>query len=86
MALGLLGEAIQIAERTSEGLYEAELNRLRGELLLQVGRQVREAESSLQKALTVAREQQARFWELRAATTLAQHWHDRAATRRPTIC
>jgi predicted ATPase len=35
-----------------------------------------EAEAGLRQALTIAQQQQARWWELRAATTLAKHWHD----------
>jgi predicted ATPase len=34
-----------------------------------------EAEAELLRALTIARQQQARWWELRAATSLAKHWH-----------
>ena len=35
-----------------------------------------EAEAELKQALAIARQQEARWWELRAATTLARHWHD----------
>ena len=35
-----------------------------------------EAEAELQRALTIAQQQQARWWELRAATSLARYWHD----------
>ena len=35
-----------------------------------------DAEAELQRALTITRQQQARWWELRAATDLARHWHD----------
>jgi len=73
--LGLLDEAIQMAEATSERFFEAELHRLRGKLLLGLGKNV-EAEAELQRALTIARQQQALWWELRAATDLARHWHD----------
>jgi predicted ATPase len=54
---------------------EAELYRLRGEILLTLGRRG-EAEARLRRALTIAQQQQARWWELRAATTLAKHWRD----------
>jgi hypothetical protein len=56
-------------------LEEAELHRLKGELLLQQssGNQP-EAETCFQKALDVARSQQAKSWELRAATSLARLW------------
>jgi predicted ATPase len=33
-------------------------------------------EAGLRRALTIAQQQQARWWELRAATGLAKHWHD----------
>ena len=75
VGLDLLDEAIQTAEVTSEKFFEAELHRLRGEILLTLGRRG-EAEAGLRRALTIAQQQQARWWELRAATTLAKHWHD----------
>jgi predicted ATPase len=75
VALDLLDEAIQTAEVTNEKFFEAELYRLRGEMLLTLGKRG-EAEAGLRQALTIAQQQQARWWELRAATTLAKHWHD----------
>ena len=58
-------------EKTRERVFEAELHRLRGELLLSLGNG-RDAEVSLEGALTVARGQEARMWELRAAASLAR--------------
>jgi predicted ATPase len=75
VGLGQLDEAIQIVETTSERFFEAELHRLRGKILLSLGNKG-EAEAELQLALTIARQQQARWWELRAATTLAEHWRE----------
>jgi predicted ATPase len=75
VGLDLLDEAIQTAEITNERFFEAELHRLRGEMLLSLGKKA-EAEAALRRALTIARQQQARWWELRAATSLAKHWHD----------
>src|SRR5262252_4528165 len=75
IGLDLLDEAIRTAEVTSEKLFEAELHRLRAEILLILGRRG-EAEAGLRRALTIAQQQQARWWELRAATTLAKHWRD----------
>jgi len=75
VGLDLLDEAVRTAEETSEKLFEAELHRLRGEILLTLGRRA-EAEAGLRRALTIAQQQQARWWELRAATTLAKHWRD----------
>jgi len=71
--LPLLDEAIQTTEKTGERFFEAELYRLRGDLLLMLGRRD-EAEAGLRQALAIAQHQQARWWELRAATTLAKHW------------
>jgi predicted ATPase len=75
VGLGLLDEAIRTAEQTQERVYEAELHRLRGDLLLASGKN-REGETELEQALAVAHNQGARFWELRAATSLARLWRD----------
>ena len=62
-------------EKTGERCYEAELHRLQGELLLQqVVPDVAQAEACFQQALAVARRQQARSWELRAAMSLSRLW------------
>src|SRR5260370_30507372 len=75
VGLDLIDEAVRRAEVTSEKVIEAELHRLRGEIRLTLGRRA-EAEAGLRRALTIAQQQQARWWELRAATTLAKHWRD----------
>ena len=75
VGLGLLDEAVQLAEATSERFFEAELYRVRGTILLSLGEKG-EAKAELQRALTIARQQRARWWELRAATNLARYWHD----------
>ena len=75
VGLDLLDEAVQSAEATSERFFEAELYRLRGKIHLSLDKK-NEAEAELKRALTIARQQGARWWELRAATTLARHWHD----------
>jgi tetratricopeptide (TPR) repeat protein len=74
VGLDLLDEAIQTAETLDERFFEAELHRLRGKVLLALGRSG-EGEVALRRALTIAQQQQARWWELRAATSLAKHWH-----------
>jgi predicted ATPase len=62
-------------ETTEERWYEAELYRLRGELLLQhTMAEPGEAEACFQHALTIARHQHATSWELRAATSLSRLW------------
>ncbi len=58
----------------NERFFEAELHHLRGKMLLMLGR-TDEAEAGLRRALTIAQQQQARWWELRAAASLARHWH-----------
>ena len=65
-SLTLLAEALQIVERTGERWLAAELNRQKGELLLRQGNSAG-AEELYRKALTIAAEQGAKFWELRAA-------------------
>jgi predicted ATPase len=70
-SLALLAEALQIVDRTGERWLAAELHRQRGELLLRQSNPAG-AEELYRKALTIAAEQGARFWELRAATSLAR--------------
>ena len=61
--------------RTGERWFEAELHRLKGEALLDARQpSFAYAEVEFQRALAIAREQGARFWELRAATSLARFW------------
>jgi predicted ATPase len=70
-----LAEALVLVEVTGERWYEAELCRLRGELLLQHGvAPPAEAAGCFQRALDVARRQQAKSLELRAAMSLARLW------------
>jgi predicted ATPase len=73
--LRLLAEALAHVEYTSERLYEAEVYRIKGELLLQqTVPDVPQADACFQQALAVARRQQAKSWELRAAMSLARLW------------
>jgi predicted ATPase len=73
--LTLLDEALAAVHKTGERFCEAELYRLKGELLLVCSAENHgEAEACFQQALTVARQQQARSWELRAATSLSRLW------------
>jgi predicted ATPase len=73
--LSLLAEGLATVHKTGEHLYEAEVYRLKGELLLQQSTaQQGEAEEHLQQALAVARHQQAKSWELRAAMSLSRLW------------
>jgi class 3 adenylate cyclase/predicted ATPase len=70
-AVTLLDDALQIVERTGERWLEAELNRHRGRLLLRQGHS-EAAEELYRKALSIAAEQEAKLWELRAAASLAR--------------
>jgi predicted ATPase len=74
--LQVLAEALMLVDKTGERLWEAELHRLQGELLLrQAIPDTTQAEPCFQQALTIARRQQAKSLELRAAMSLAQLWH-----------
>ncbi len=73
--LDQLAEAAQLVETTHERWIEAEINRLRGTLLLSLNEHAA-AETSYRRALEVAKRQSAKFWELRAALDLARLWHD----------
>jgi predicted ATPase len=75
-ALTLLDEALQIVERTGERWLAAELNRHKGQLLLRRGHSD-SAEELYRKALSIAEEQEAKLWELRAAASLARFRRDR---------
>jgi len=66
---------LQIVERTGERWFAAELNRHKGQLLLRQGRSDA-AEELYRKALSIAGEQGARLWELRAAASLARPRRD----------
>jgi predicted ATPase len=68
-----LAEAFTSVEQTGERIWEAELHRLKGELLLAQGDESG-AEISLCKALEIARGQQAKSWELRSAVSLCRLW------------
>jgi predicted ATPase/class 3 adenylate cyclase len=73
--LSLLAEALVMTNDTEERRWEAELYRLKGELLLQqAAPNAPQAETCFQQALDVARHQQAKSWELRAAMSLARLW------------
>ncbi len=98
--LHVLAEALACAHTTGERCYEAELYRLKGELLLQSGAQGlesgvltsdaglqtrdAEAEACFHQALDIARRQEAKSLELRAAMSLSRLWQHRASVPRPT--
>src|SRR5215468_7730114 len=68
--------ALALVDTTGGRWYEPELHRLKGALLLQQSSSNQtEAESCFHQAIAVAQNQQAKSWELRAATSLARLWH-----------
>jgi predicted ATPase len=73
--LSSLAEALALVEKNWERFYEAELQRLKGELLLQQSSDNQpKAESCFHQAITIAQNQSAKSWGLRAATSLARLW------------
>jgi predicted ATPase len=66
-----LDDALRIVQKTGERWFAAELNRHKGQLLLRQGHS-EAAEELYRKALSIAREQEAKLWELRAAVSLAR--------------
>ena len=73
--LQALAEALAVMATTEARFYRAELSRRKGTLLLrQAVPDASQAETCFQQALDVARNQQAKSWELRAATSLALLW------------
>jgi predicted ATPase len=73
--LTVLTEALALVDKTGEWWCEAELYRLKGELRLQRSSDnSTEAESCFHQAISIARSQQAKSWELRATTSLARLW------------
>ena len=73
-----LGETMTAIETSKEKLCEAEINRVAGEIALRSPVwESAKAQAYFERALTVARAQQAKSWELRAAMSLARLWRDR---------
>jgi predicted ATPase len=74
--LAVLTEALTHVDTTGERWCEPELHRLKGELLLQQNSDNHAvAETCFQYAISIAQNQSAKSWELRAATSLARLWH-----------
>jgi class 3 adenylate cyclase/predicted ATPase len=72
-----IGEAMNAIETTKETLFEAEVHRIAGEIaLMSPERDTAKAEAYFARALAVALQQQAKSWELRAATSMARLWRD----------
>src|SRR5262249_22264245 len=73
-ALGALAEALAVVHQHGERYWEAELHRLKGELLLLQAAESRDAEACFRQALDVAYRQGAKSLELRAALSLGRRW------------
>ena len=72
-----IGEALTAVETTKETWFEADVHRIAGEVALKSPEpDAAKAEAYFERALTVARKQQAKSWELRAATSMARLWRD----------
>jgi predicted ATPase len=72
-----IGEAITTVETSKERWWEAEINHVAGEIALSSAEtDGTKAEAYFQHALAVARQQQAKSWELRASMSLARLWRD----------
>jgi predicted ATPase len=72
-----IDEAKAVIERTKETWFEANVHRLAGEVALMPSQpDMAKAEAYFERALEVARQQQAKSWELRAAMSMARLWRD----------
>ncbi len=79
--LSLLAESLDLIETGNVRTWEAEVHRLKGELLLvQSAKNTVEAEACFNRAIDVARRQRAKSPELRAAVGLARLWHQQGKT------
>jgi tetratricopeptide (TPR) repeat protein len=72
-----IAEAVAVIETSKETWFETEVHRIAGEiaLMMQEPDRVR-AEAYFERALSIARQQQAKSWELRAAMSMARLWRD----------
>jgi hypothetical protein len=76
-----IGEAMAHVETTKEMRWEAEVNRIAGEIALTSSQQGEAAaEGCFERAVSIARKQQANSLELRAATSMARLWRDQGKT------
>jgi predicted ATPase len=76
-AWGCIGEALAAIEITKERMWEAEVHRIAGEIALKSAEpDAAKAAAYFDRALTTARAQQAKSWQLRAAMSMARLWRD----------
>ncbi len=72
-----IGGAVTAVKTTKETWCEAEIHRIAGEIALKSpDRDTAKSKAYFKRALSVARQQQAKFWELRAAMSMARLWRD----------
>jgi predicted ATPase len=72
-----VGEALTTLQTTKERWYEAEVNRIAGEIaLISPTPNAAKAVAYFERALAIARKQQAKSWELRSAMSMARLWRD----------
>jgi predicted ATPase len=80
-AVVLRDDALQIGDRTGERWPAVELNRHKGQLLLRQGHS-EAADALYRKSLGIAREQEAKLWELRAAASIVRLWSEQGRRAR----
>jgi predicted ATPase len=80
-ALAMVRDGLRVQQETGHGLWDAELHRFEGIALFGLSR-LEEGQVALEEALCVARRQQARAYELRAATSLARLWGEQGRRAR----
>jgi len=73
----VLNEGLAIAEKNEDRFQEAELHRLKGELLRAESRDGADVEKCFRQAIEIARRQQSKAWELRATMSLSRLWQSR---------
>jgi DNA-binding SARP family transcriptional activator/predicted ATPase len=78
--LAVIDEALAAARTNNERWWDAELHRMRGELLNALSAEERDVEAAYLRSIEIARAQQAKSLELRTATNLAQLWHSQQRT------
>ena len=81
-----INEALNAIEITSERWCEAEVNRIAGEIALMSPERSAKAEAYFDRALAVARQQEAKSWELRAAMSMARYGAIRESDNKRTLC
>ncbi len=79
--LALIEESFEIVNKTDHRMWEAELHRIKGELLLMQSKAESEIEACYKKAMEVARAQEAKSLELRAVMSLSRLWQSQGKNK-----